>query len=58
MKLDFNLVDFVGYMCGAIPAWRVNNTEQNTKSDKLQDNNFECICEDDNNFFCDIGDYE
>ena len=34
MKLDFNLVDFVGYMCGAIPAWRVNdkNSDAETKN--------------------------
>lgn len=58
MRLDFNLVDFVGYMCGAIPAWRVDNTVQDNKQDKSQDNNFDCTCKEDNNFFCDIGDYE
>lgn len=34
---DFNLVDFVGYMCGAIPAWRVADDDNS----KIKDNSFE-----------------
>lgn len=37
MKLDFNLVDFVGYMCGAIPAWRVTDDDNG----KAKDNSFD-----------------